>query len=83
MNDNQPKTSQGAGAPPHTAGKARAARKTERSREEAALDESIEESFPASDPSSVTRAPREQRYAVEPDEHSVDSKTPRTPDPKA
>ncbi|MFC0282829.1 hypothetical protein ACFFJB_04270 [Camelimonas abortus] len=78
MNDNQP----GRRRPQdHLPEKERARR--ERAHEEAQLDESIEESFPASDPSSVTRAPREHRYTVEPPEEGADRRTPANPGPEA
>lgn len=55
----------------------------DRAREERQLDRSIENSFPASDPSSVTRAPRERRYTAEPPETGADRKTPAKPGPEA
>lgn len=73
MNDNKPKP---AAATPEEQARARA-------REEAQLDESIDESFPASDPSSVTRSPRDKRYAVKAPEHGGHRRTPAKPGPEA
>lgn len=48
-------------------------------KEERLLDKSLENSFPASDPSSVTRAPREKRETTRPPPTGADRKTPTPP----
>jgi hypothetical protein len=54
------------------------AAKPAKSSEQRQLDKSLEDSFPASDPSSVTRAPKEQRFTPPPP-HAKDRKTPAKP----
>ena len=48
-------------------------------KEEKLLDKSLEDTFPASDPSSVTRAPREKRETTQPPTQGADRKTPARP----
>ncbi|GGC83853.1 hypothetical protein [Chelatococcus reniformis] len=48
-------------------------------REEKALDKSLEDTFPASDPSSVTRAPRQKRHTAKAPPTGADRTTPKTP----
>ncbi len=60
----------------HDAGTAPDA-KNERKAEEKLLDESIEDTFPASDPPSVTRAPKDKRETSTPPDSPADRKTPR------
>ncbi len=49
----------------------------ERKSEEKLLDQTLEATFPASDPSSVTRAPKEKRETSTPPDSPADRKTPR------
>ncbi len=57
-----------AGQANRPAGKAEKSRQdSERRDEERLLDKSIEDTFPASDPSAVTRAPRDKRETGDPD----------------
>jgi hypothetical protein len=51
----------------------------EKKKEEKLLDKSLEDSFPASDPSSVTRAPKEKRETAQPPAEGADRKPPVTP----
>ncbi len=48
----------------------------EKKREDKLLDRSLEDTFPASDPSSVTRAPKEKRETAQPPAHGADRKPP-------
>ena len=54
---------------------AKTASRSAKAKDERQLDKSLEDSFPASDPSSVTRAPQEQRF-VAPPAHAKTRKTP-------
>ena len=51
----------------------------EKKKEEKLLDKSLEDTFPASDPSSVTRAPKEKRETAQPPAQGADRKPPATP----
>jgi hypothetical protein len=51
----------------------------EKKKEEKLLDKSLEDTFPASDPSSVTRAPKEKRDTVRPPSQGADRMPPATP----
>lgn len=55
----------------------------DRNKEEKLLDKSLENTFPASDPSSVTRAPKEKRETKRPPEGGADRQTPTPEKPKA
>lgn len=50
----------------------------EKKKEDKLLDKSLEDSFPASDPSSVTRAPKEKRETARPPSEGADRKPPAT-----
>lgn len=47
-----------------------------RKTEEDILDKQLEDSFPASDPPNLTRAPKDKRDQVQPAENTADRKTP-------
>jgi hypothetical protein len=51
----------------------------EKKKEEKLLDKSLEDTFPASDPSSVTRAPKDKRETVRPPSGGADRQPPATP----
>jgi hypothetical protein len=57
---------------------AKAESRSAKAKDERQLDKSLEDSFPASDPSSVTRAPKAQRF-VAPPAHAKTRKTPARP----
>lgn len=44
--------------------------------EEDILDKQLEDSFPASDPPNLTRAPKDKRDQVQPPENTADRRTP-------
>lgn len=52
--------------------------KGDRKAEERLLDDAIEDTFPASDPPSVTRAPKDKRETATPPDSPADRKTPRS-----
>jgi hypothetical protein len=48
----------------------------DKKREDKLLDKSLEDTFPASDPSSVTRAPKEKRETARPPSEGADRQPP-------
>ena len=50
----------------------------EKRKEDKLLDKSLEDTFPASDPSSVTRAPKEKRDTTRPPSEGADRQPPPT-----